>query len=80
MITNLKTLILAAAAEGKITLAMIDDGDMFESVEEWIEYAGDNEIEALAEAAKLVAIKPIDNEIFYNDARQRARWAGIKGA
>ena len=76
-----RTDIIKAAAEGKITLANIEDGDDFDSIEEWIEYASDHDIEEVAIDAGLIGdTRPDIYEINERMTRERARFAGIKGA
>ena len=76
-----RTDILKAAAEGKITLANIEDGADFENVEEWLEYAGEHDIEEVAIDAGLIEdTRPDINELNYEMNRRIARDMGIKGA
>ncbi len=76
---TLKTLIIAAAEAGSLTLGSIDGGEDFETIAEWLEYAGEREIEDVATAAGLTeGTTGADiHELNHQMARQRASDKGI---
>ncbi len=73
--------ITAAANAGILTLAHTDE-TCFESVAEWLEYTPTvSAMEAALEAAGIeLDAGPDIHEINYRGARQRARYASIRGA
>jgi hypothetical protein len=73
--------ILKAAADGKITLSSLDDGHLFSTVAEYLEYCSDEALRGIAVRFDLIADDAGDiNEMTYQANRARARFAGIKGA
>lgn len=76
--TDFRATILKAAEEGRISVADLPDGDDFESVSEWLEYAADCDIEDAALDAGLASDeRPDIHEINRRQAENLARDNGI---
>ena len=79
---DFKAKIIEAAELGLVTLAHIEDGGCFESVADWLDYNPSKlDMEQVLVNAKLADWGASDvYEASYQAARQRARFASIKGA
>jgi len=75
---DLRKIISDKAAAGHISLSDIEDGDDFDSVSEWLEYAGAADLEAVAEKAIAINATPF-GEISERDYDARRGLAKTKG-